>query len=349
MTVADVLWSILWLALFIYTISGGADFGAGMLEVFATGENRTRQTVLINESIGPVWESNHVWLIFLLVVFFTAFPPAFATINVVLFIPLLLAVIGIVLRGSSFVFKTHGIIKSSQTARLLSRMFSVASAMTPFFLAVSAAAVASGAIHIQNKGQIVTNTGSYWLTPFALTIGAMALTLCVTISAIYLTVEATSRGETELAEAFRRRALIAGALTAVLGLLGLSLAPSEAAFLWKAMLDHAIPLVIVTMLTGLAAAAALWFKRYGWARVLIVAEAAFLLLSWGVSQYPYLIPPDVQVANASSPQETQVVLLIGIILALIIVLPSLWFLYYVFKLKKVTDVAPKPGAEPAVE
>jgi cytochrome bd ubiquinol oxidase subunit II len=344
MTIADVLLSILWLALFIYTIFGGADFGAGMLELFAVGESGARQNILIDESIGPVWESNHVWLIFLLVVFFTAFPPAFAAINVVLFIPLLLAVIGIVLRGSSFVFKTHGIINKSRNVKILSRTFSVASAMTPFFLAVSAAAIASGKILIPNISQVQTNTGSYWLTPFALTIGAMALTLCVTISAIYLTVEATSRGDTELAEVFRRRGLIAGALTAALGLLGLNLSPSEAPFLWNGMLDKAIPVVIVTMLVGVAAAAALWFRRYGWARVLIVAEVAFLLLSWGVSQYPYIIPPDVTAANASSPQETQVFLLVGIIIALIIVVPSLWFLFYVFKLKKVkADVAQKPA------
>ena len=106
------------------------------------------------------------------------------------------------------------------------------------------------------------------------------------------------------------------------------------------MLDKAIPIVIVTMLVGVATAAALWFRRYGWARILIVAETALLLLSWGVSQYPYIIPPDVTAANASSPQETQTFLLVGIIIALIIVIPSLWFLFYVFKLKKVEpDVA----------
>ena len=221
MTIADVLLSILWLALFIYTIFGGADFGAGMLELFAVGESGERQEALIDESIGPVWESNHVWLIFLLVVFFTAFPPAFAAINVVLFIPLLLSVIGIVLRGSSFVFKTHGSIQRNRNVRILSRTFSVASAMTPFFLALVGAAIASGVIVIQNESQVVTNTGSDWLTPFTLTVGAMALALCVTISAIYLTVEATSRGQNDLAEAFRRRGLIAGALTAVCGLIGL--------------------------------------------------------------------------------------------------------------------------------
>jgi len=347
MTIADVLLSILWLALIIYTVTGGADFGGGMLELFAFGESGPRQSALIDESIDPVWESNHVWLIFLLVVFFTAFPPAFAAINVVLFIPLMLAVIGIVLRGSAFAFKMHGIIRRSQNVRILSRIFSVASAMTPFFLALAAASIASGHVQIQNTSQIVTNTGSDWLTPFTVTIGAMALTLCVTIAAIYMTVEATAKGDTELVEAFRRRGLIAVALTAALGLLGLILAPSEAAFLWHGMLDKAIPVVIVTMLVGVAAAAALWFRRYRWARVLIVAEAAFLLLSWGVSQYPYIIPPDVTAANASSPQETQVFLLVGIIIALIIVVPSLWFLFYVFKLKKVTDVGAGTVKNPA--
>jgi cytochrome d ubiquinol oxidase subunit II len=347
MTIADILLSILWLALFIYAIFGGADFGAGMLELFAVGESGARQSALIDESIGPVWESNHVWLIFLLVVFFTAFPPAFAAINVVLFIPLLLAVIGIVLRGSSFVFKTHGIIRRSRNARILSRTFSVASAMTPFFLALTGAAIASGVIVIHNVNQVSTNTGSDWLTPFTLTVGAMALSLCVTISAIYLTVEATSRGETELAEAFRRRGLVAGALTAAFGLLGLILSPSEASFLWHGLLDKAIPFVIITMLVGIATAAALWFRRYGWARVLVVALTALLLLSWGVSQYPYIIPPDVTAANASSPLETQQFLLVGIIIALIIVIPSLWYLFYVFKLKKVEtgtgDVVQKPA------
>src|SRR6266702_5953906 len=128
MTLSYILLSILWLALITYTVLGGADFGAGMLELFAVGPSGARQDALIVDSMDPVWEANHVWLIFLLVVFFTAFPPAFADINVILFIPLLLAVIGIVLRGSSFVFKTHGSIQKSRNVKILSRTFSVASA-----------------------------------------------------------------------------------------------------------------------------------------------------------------------------------------------------------------------------
>jgi cytochrome d ubiquinol oxidase subunit II len=333
MTLPYILLSILWFALIIYTVLGGADFGGGMLELFTFGPTAQRQDALIDESLDPVWEANHVWLIFLLVVFFTTFPPAFAAINVVLFIPLMLAVLGIVLRGSAFVFKVHGIIARKPTIRVLTRIFSIASAITPFFLAVSAAAIASGSIRITGRN-VQTNLGSYWLTPFALTIGAMSLALCMTIAAIYLTVEAANREDSELVAAFRLRGLVAGACTAVLGALGLILAPSEAAPLWQGMLNHALPLVIVTILIGLATAAALVSEWYQVARVLVIIEAAFLLGSWGVSQLPYLIPPDVTVESVASPQSTLVLLLIGIIVALAIVGPSFWFLFKVFKTRK---------------
>jgi cytochrome bd ubiquinol oxidase subunit II len=338
MTLPYILLSILWLALIIYTVTGGADFGGGMLELFAFGKSGARQDALIDESIDPVWEANHVWLIVLLVILFSAFPSAFAAINIVLFIPLILAVIGIVLRGSAFAFRVHGIITRKTTINVLGRIFSIASVITPFFLAVTAAAIASGHIRIQGNN-LQTNLGSYWLTLFALTIGAMALTLCVTIAAIYMTVEASRKGDSELAEAFRQRGLIAGALTAALGVLGLMLAPSEASLLWRGMLDHALVLVIVTTLIGLATAAALWYRRYGWARLLIIGAAAFLLGSWGVSQLPYLIPPDVTVTGAASSQNTMLTLLVGLIIALIIVVPSFWLLFYVFKFKQGTQPA----------
>jgi cytochrome bd ubiquinol oxidase subunit II len=340
-----ILLSILWLALIIYTLLGGADFGGGMLELFAIGPTATRQDELINQSLDPVWESNHVWLVFLLVVFFTAFPLAFAIINVVLFIPLMLVVIGIVLRGAAFTFSVHGIILRKPVIKTLTRIFSIASAITPFFLAVTAAAIASGDIHIIGTGpniqSISTNLGSYWLSPFALTIGAMALTLCVTIAAIYLTVEASNNEDIELAEVFRIRALIAGALTAAFGALGLILAPSAAPVLWQGMLQHALPLVIITTLIGLATAAALMNRFYQIARALVICEAAFLLSTWGVSLFPYLIPPDVTVTNVASPQPTLLTLLISIIIALIIVVPSFWFLFKVFKTKKVIGQAPR--------
>src|SRR5436305_7781615 len=149
MTLSNVLLSILWLALITYTVLGGADFGAGMLELFAVGPSGARQDALIVDSMDPVWEANHVWLIFLLVVFFTAFPPAFADINVILFIPLMLRVIGIVLRGAAFAFKVNGIMKRTQVVRSLRPFFTVARAMTPSFLPLRRPAIASGPTQIQ--------------------------------------------------------------------------------------------------------------------------------------------------------------------------------------------------------
>jgi cytochrome d ubiquinol oxidase subunit II len=236
-----------------------------------------------------------------------------------------------VLRGAAFIFRTHGLRGGRPAKQIWTRTFSFSSIITPFFLGTSAAAVASGKIHLRTR-LIQTDTGSLWLTPFALTIGFMAITLCATLAAIYLTVEATNEGERELAEGFRWRGLFAGAVTATLGALGLLLSVSEAPILWQGMLAHAFPLVLATMLIGLAAAATLFCRHYQIARGLIVAETAFLLGSWGVSQIPYLIPPDVTVESAAGVPGTLFLLLIGIILGMLITLPSIYYLFRVFKL-----------------
>jgi cytochrome bd ubiquinol oxidase subunit II len=332
MSLPYILLTTLWLSLIAYTVLGGADYGAGFWDLFAFGPQAQRQQNLIDQALGPVWEANHVWLIFLVVGLFSAFPGPFAVLVIVLFIPLTLALIGVVLRGSAFVFRTHGLRAEKPAQRIWSRVFSVSSVITPFFLALSAAAVASGQIRV-GTGPVQTNLGSLWLTPFTLTIGFMAIALCATLAAIYLTVEAANNKEYELAEAFRWRGLIAGAVTAVLGALGLLLAPSSAPILWSGMLDHALPLVIATMVIGLATAATLFFRYYPIARLLIAAESAFLLGSWGVSQIPYLIPPDVTVDGGAGAPSTLLLLLIGVIIGMVLVIPSIWLLFYISKLK----------------
>lgn len=334
MSLAYILLGILWFALIAYAVTGGADFGAGVWDLLTFGTNAERQHQLIDRALGPVWETNHVWLVFLVVGLFSTFPTAFSVICLALFLPLTLALIGITLRGSAFVFRTHGLRKGKPALVIWTRVFSFASIMTPFFLAVSAATVASGKIQVHNPQ---TQAGVFWLTPFTLTIGMMAITLCATLAAIYLTVEATNEHDTELAEAFRLRGLIAGAFTTMLGPIGLLLAVSEAPILWQGMFDHAIGLVIATMLIGLATAISLWYRYYGLARILIVAETAFLLGSWGVSQIPYLIPPDVTVDTAAGAPSTLFLLLVGIICGLIIILPSIYYLFYIFKIKIVVN------------
>ena len=332
MSLPYVMLSILWLSLIAYAIFGGADFGAGFWDLLAFGHEAERHHALIDQALGPVWETNHVWLIFLVVGLFSAFPTPFSILVIVLFIPLTLALIGIVLRGAAFVFRTHGLRVGRPYLQIWTRIFSFSSIITPFFLGLSAAAVASGRIHARGA-PIRTDLGSTWLTPFALTIGLMAVALCATLAAIFLTVEADNDKDRVLAEAYRQRGLIAGAVTAVLGALGLILSPFYAPVLWQGMLSHSLPLVIATMLIGIGAAASLFYRYYRIARVLIVGETAFLLGSWGVSQIPYLVPPDITVEGGAGATSTLLLLLVGIIIGMIIVLPSMLLLFYIFKLK----------------
>ncbi len=325
-----ILLSLFWFSLIAYAAFGGADFGAGIWDMLASGPRAQEQHDLIDQALGPVWEANHVWLVFLVVGLFSAFPVPFSIICIVLFFPLTLALLGSVLRGAAFVFRTHGL--RQRGFGIWSRVFSFSSLLTPFFLGLAAASVAEGKIRVNNS-PLQADLGPLWITPFSLTIGIMAISLCATLAAIYLTVEATNNKKHELAELFRTRGLIAGAVTAVLGALGLWLASSEASLLWQGMLNHALPVVIATMVIGVATAATLFFKYYRIARTLIVAETAFLLGSWGVSQIPYLLPPDITVDAGAGAPSTLLLLLIGILVGMFIILPSIWFLFYIFKLK----------------
>jgi cytochrome bd ubiquinol oxidase subunit II len=337
MILPHVILSIIWFALIAYAVFGGADFGAGVWDLIAVGNDADRQRALIDRALGPVWETNHVWLVFLVVGLFSAFPVPFSQIAIVLFIPIMLALIGIVLRGSAFVFRTHGL--RERRLRIWTRVFSFSSIMTPFFLGLSAAAVASGHIRVNTNGApLQADLGSLWWTPFTVTIGLMAVTLCASLAAVYLTVEATDSRDYELAETYRIRALISGAITAVLGALGLVLSISFAPYLWRGMVDHTIPLVVATMLIGLATAAAVFYRYYHIARVLIIGETAFLLGSWGVSQIPYLIPPSVTVVDGAGAPSTLLLLLVGLIIGLAITIPSIYLLFYLVKLRNTTGL-----------
>jgi cytochrome bd ubiquinol oxidase subunit II len=342
MSLAYVILAILWLALIAYAVLGGADFGAGFWDLLYIGNKDVsrRRHEFINHALGPVWEANHVWLIFLIVGLFTAFPSVFSTLSIVLFLPFTLALIGIVLRGAAFVFRVYGTRSDKSGALVWGGVFSFASTITPFILGASAAAVAGGHIGVTTSTIQADMTGVTWLTPFAIVIGLMAVALCAVLSSVYLSVEAKQAKDSELEQLFRMGAIIAGAATAVLGALGLILSRTEAPLLWQGLLAHALPVVIITMLVGLATAAALFTRHYQIARVLIIVETAGLLGSWGISQLPYLIPPYVTVEGAANSPGVLQVLLVGTIIGMALLLPSLYYLFSVFKLPY-----PAPGKE----
>jgi cytochrome d ubiquinol oxidase subunit II len=328
----------LWLALIAYAVLGGADFGAGIWDLCAIGGQRHRQRRLINQTLGPVWEANHVWLIFLIVGLFTVFPSAFAALCIALFVPLTIVLIGIVLRGAAFIFRTHELQSTSRTAGIWSHIFSISSLLTPFFLGTSAAAVASGRLAVSRRGT-QTDPGLAWLSPFALTIGLLAVSLCASLAAVYLAQEASRVGAGDLAERYRLRALLAGALTALLGGVGLLLSPRAAPLLWAGLYVRALPVAIAAMLLGLITAALLLRRVYRLARAMVILATALLLGSWGLAQYPYLIAPHVTVATAANEPGVIFALVISLALGMVIVLPALFYLFAVFAFSR-----PEPEA-----
>jgi len=315
---ADSLAAIILVALTAYVLLGGADFGGGVWDLLASGPRKTRQRDLIAHAIGPVWEANHVWLILAIVLLFTCFPRAFARMAIALHVPLTLMLIGIVLRGSAFVFRSYG--------GGGGRVFAIASLVTPVLLGVCVGAVASGAIGEAGGGK---GEGFYavyvapWLTPFAFAAGLFALTCFAFLAAVYLTVEAR---DAELQEDFRQRAILSGVWVLMMAGLGLALAPHR---------DLVDPRLMV--LTGAAAVTAfwaLWQRRYRLARVAAATQVTLILWGWAVAQYPYLLPPDLTIGNAAAPPVTLKLAMIAVLAGAVVLFPSLFYLFKVFKGEK---------------
>jgi cytochrome d ubiquinol oxidase subunit II len=337
LTPAYIMVALLWLSLAAFAILGGADFGAGVWDLLEWGSTAERARELLIRAIGPIWEANEIWLIFLITGTFTAFPIVFAALSIALFIPGVLALLGTVLRGAAFAYYSH--FRAAVPVNLAwGRTFSVSSIIAPFFFGTMAAAVAGGHIRVV-QGQVHTDFFSTWTAPFALACGAFAVAMCAVLAATYMTVEARNVGQQDLVTLFRSHALIAYLVTAVIGALAALLATRDAPYLWTNLTGRALPLVIATMLLGIATALMLLINYFALARVLIAGTIMGIFAAWGVAQYPYLIVPDVTVANASAPHNVLVAVVISAIGGLIIVLPALWLLFYLFKAKDLPQPA----------
>ena len=318
--------AVLLLGVLLYALLGGADFGGGIWDLLAGGPRAAEQRQVIAHAVGPIWEANHVWLIFVIVLVFTIFPPVFAALSIALYIPLSLALLGIVFRGAAFIFRTPA--RNVATgAGVWDRVFAIASTITPVFFGMSAGAVASGQIRLVS-GMPVSDPWRTWLAPFPLAIGLLALATCAYLAAVYLTLETTG----DLQEDFRRRALGAGLVFAVLAALALILARSGAPWIWHGLTSRAA-VVAVPPGIGLALLSgwAVFTRRYRLARVAAAAEVALLLAGWALAQYPYLVVPELTFENAAaSPAMMRAALIVFGIGALFLI-PSLWLLFTVFK------------------
>ena len=324
LSLADGLAGIILVSLTAYVLFGGADFGGGVWDLLASGPRRTEQRRLISQAIAPVWEANHVWLILAIVLLFTCFPVAFARMAIVLHIPLTLMLIGIVLRGSAFMFRSYG--------GGGARVFATASLMTPVLLGVSVGAVASGALRETGHATRETFIAAYvlpWLTPFAFAVGGFALVCFAYLAAVYLTIEAKERA---LQEDFRSRAIVSGVAVFLMAVIGLVLS-SQAPLVQRGLLATrwALGLHVLTGAAALTVFWALWKRRYGIARVAVAAQVTLIVWGWGLAQYPYVLPPDLTIDAAAAPRITLELALAAVTVGAVLLFPSLYYLLRVFK------------------
>jgi cytochrome d ubiquinol oxidase subunit II len=335
---ADALAAILALSLNAYVLFAGADFGGGVWDLLAFGPRKNRQREVIAHAIGPIWEANHVWLILAIVLTFSCFPAVYARLGTVLHIPLTLMLVGIVLRGSAFTFRTYDS-QHDAAQRRWGRIFSMASVITPVLLGISIGAVASGRVGREMTGGFVQQFVQPWLTLFGLSVGLLTLTLFAFLAAVFLTLESSDR---ELGEDFRRRALVTGvALFFVSGLV-LLLSPESAPLVRGGLMDSpwALPLHLLTAAAAITVLAALWFRRYRLARVAAGLQVSLIFWGWAMAQYPFLLPPTLTIRNTAASASTLRLTLIVLAAGGLILLPSLWYLFQVFK------TSPADGALP---
>lgn len=316
------------MALTFYALLGGADYGGGVWDLFARGSRAKEQRELIAEAIGPVWEANHVWLIFVIVILFTAFPPAFAAISTALHIPLTLMLIGIVLRGSAFTFRTYDV-ERDNVQRRWSHIFSIASIATPVLLGITVGAIASGAIRVEN-GIVTSGFIASWLAPFPFAVGFFALALFAFLAAVYLTLESD---DVELQEDFRRRALLAGVVVGGLALTVFMLSGSGAPKVRAGLSASAWawPLHLATAVCDLGAFYTLWSRAYRLARLCAAGQVTLILWGWALAQFPYIVEPDITIHSAAAPHATLQLLLIALAAGALLLFPSFFYLFHVFK------------------
>jgi cytochrome bd ubiquinol oxidase subunit II len=340
LTLATICAALILFALIAYAVLGGADFGGGVWDLLARGPRAEKQRAAIASALGPVWEANNVWLIFVIVLTWTTFPIVYAALSTALFIPLTLALVGIIFRGAAFGFRSaYG--RRIGAAQAWGYVFSVASVITPFLLGMIAGAIAGGDIHVHGR-EVVANYWTTWTTPFAFACGAFALGLCAVLAATYLTAEAQTNGDHQMLGVFLPRAILAGAVTAVIGAIAALLARWEEPVLWQGLVGRALPLSLGAVLVGLATAATLVLGRYRLARMLVAAETALIIAAWGLAQYPYLVVPDLTLQNAASPASTLTLAIICSLLGMLVLLPALWYLFVIFKIP--TGARPKETA-----
>jgi cytochrome d ubiquinol oxidase subunit II len=327
MTLAELVLSIMFVGLIAYGLFGGADFGAGIWDLLAGGTRRGAPLrELIERSIAPIWEANHVWLIFVLVVLWTAFSGAFAAVVTTLYIPLTLAAFGMIARGAAFAFRKS--ITTLGMRRFLGASFALSSLVTPYFLGAVVGGVASGRVPPGiAAGDVVTS----WVNPTSVLGGVLAVVVCAYLAAVFLCADARREGLEELADQFRTRALGTAALTGAVGIAGLFVLRADAPVLFEGLTGRALPVVVLSVVAGVVALALVATRRYVPARAASALAVTAILVGWAVAQYPYVLLPEVTIEEAAQGRATLLAMLVALIVGALILVPALVYLYALFQ------------------
>lgn len=323
MSKADAVAAVLWVGVTLYAVFGGADFGAGLWALLAGHrEGGERPRALIAWAIGPVWEANHVWLIFVLVVLWTAFSEAFASIMSTLFIPLSLAAFGIVLRGSGFAFQK--LAPRVRGRRISEYLFAGSSVVTPFFMGTVVGGIASGRVPVGNAaGDPLTS----WVNPLSLLVGVLFVATGAYLSAVFLISDARRFGDFQLERYFAVRALAAALVAGAVAVAGVIVLHDQAGHIYNRLTDQALPLMILSAVCGLGVLALLVRGGGRGIRPLAVGAVAAVVWGWGVAQFPYLLPESLTISQGAAPSATLNAVLIVFGAAVLLVIPSLGLLY----------------------
>jgi cytochrome bd ubiquinol oxidase subunit II len=316
--------AILIMVVAAYALFGGADFGGGIWDLLAGGAERGRAPRdLIDEAITPVWEANHVWLVFILVLLWTAFPPAFAAIMTALFVPLSLSLLGIVLRGVGFAFRHTA--ERLRMQQLTGALFAAASLITPFFMGTVVGAVATGKVPVHPHGNVL----AAWTSTTSILTGLLFVAACAYVSAVFLVPEARQRGSRDLTRYFALRATAAGVLTGVLAGGTFAELSVSSPHVFAGLTGIALPLVAISVATGMAVLGMLWVRWYHamGLRVAAAIAVATVVWGWGLAQYPYLFPTSLSLGAGSAPKASLVGEFVVAGLALLLVAPGFALLY----------------------
>ena len=324
----ELLASVIVASLALYAISGGADFGAGVWDLLCGGPFKEEQKELVANAIRPIWEANHIWLIFILVLLFSGFPRAFSSIMVALFIPILLMLVGIILRGSSFVFRAYSTI-DSRMQRTYAYLFSVASCITPFFLGVVLGCLSDDSVFVVD-GLSINGYLFNWVNPFPITIGLFTLALFAFLAATYLTVEAPNQS---LQQSFRSRAIAAGGIAGCLASLAFILTNWYARVLRYGFLHGKLARCseIAAGIALIVAVIALFKNHFRLARMMAAIYAFAIVVGWATAQYPYIARPNLTIFNSVLSDSTVRDLVLASIAGALVLFPSLGLLLYIFK------------------